>query len=335
MNSINEDLKSRHFRQIYLLYGEEAYLVQQYKHKLLEALCEEGDTMNFARFEGKDISQQEVIDLAETMPFFSDRRVILLEDTGFFKNKCDLIADYMTELPDYLNLIFVEQEVDKRSRMYKAVRDKGHAAEFKMPKNEDLVKWIGGTLKNNGRKIRTDTAELLLERTGSDMGNIRNELEKLICYTEGRDHITTADLDAVCITQTVSKIFDMVRAVVQKDQKQAMALYEDLLALREPPLKILAIMARQFRQMLLAKRMEHEGTAQPEMMKVLGVQYSSTVRSILSCARRYTFSELEGILREFTEMEESVKTGKIGERLAVELMIIRCLEPGQKKKAAT
>lgn len=335
MNSIIEDLKNHNFRQVYLLYGSEAYLVQQYKHKLLKALREEGDTMNFTRFEGKDISQQEVIDLAETMPFFSDRRVILLEDTGFFKNKCDLITDYMAELPDYLNLIFVEQEVDRRSRMYKAVRDKGHAAEFTMPKSEELVKWIGAAFSKNGRKIRTGTAQLLLERTGSDMGNIRNEIEKLICYTEGRDQITTADLDAVSITQTVSKIFDMVRAVAQKDQKQAMALYEDLLALREPPLKILAIMARQFRQMLLSKRMEREGTAVPEIMKALGIPSSYAVRSLLSCAGRYSFSELEGILREFTDMEEAVKTGKIGDRLAVELMIIRCLEPGQKKKAAT
>ena len=71
--------------------------------------------MNFSRFEGKGTEIPKVIDLAETMPFFADRRVILLENTGFFKNKADALADYMGSLPDYLVLIFVEEEVDKRT----------------------------------------------------------------------------------------------------------------------------------------------------------------------------------------------------------------------------
>ena len=88
--------------------GEEAYLKHQYKNKLKNALLPEDDTMNFSRFEGKGTEIPKVIDLAETMPFFADRRVILLENTGFFKNKADALADYMGSLPDYLVLIFVE-----------------------------------------------------------------------------------------------------------------------------------------------------------------------------------------------------------------------------------
>lgn len=78
--------------------------------------------MNFNHYEGKGIDIRQLIDLCETLPFFADRRVILLEDTGFFKNKCEELADYMKELPEYLCMIFVESEVDKRSRMYKAVK---------------------------------------------------------------------------------------------------------------------------------------------------------------------------------------------------------------------
>ena len=84
--------------------------------------------MNFSRFEGKGTEIPKVIDLAETMPFFADRRVILLENTGFFKNKADALADYMGSLPDYLVLIFVEEEVDKRNRMYKAVQKQGKSS---------------------------------------------------------------------------------------------------------------------------------------------------------------------------------------------------------------
>ena len=69
MKSLNEDLKTGQFKQIYLLYGEESYLKKQYKDKLTKAMIPEGDTMNYAYYEGKGINVKEVIDLSETMPF--------------------------------------------------------------------------------------------------------------------------------------------------------------------------------------------------------------------------------------------------------------------------
>lgn len=94
MQRINEDIKSGQFRQIYLLYGEESYLRKQYRDRLKDAMTEDGDTMNYSYFEGKDISVGAVIDLAETLPFFADRRVIVVENSGLFKhggNSCQRI----------------------------------------------------------------------------------------------------------------------------------------------------------------------------------------------------------------------------------------------------
>ena len=84
MKNIQEDIKSGNFKSAYLLCGEEAYLKVQYKNKLLKALNPDDDTMNFNHYEGRNINVKELIDLCETMPFFADRRVVLLEDTGFF-----------------------------------------------------------------------------------------------------------------------------------------------------------------------------------------------------------------------------------------------------------
>ena len=84
MRTIDEDIKTGQFKQIYLLYGNEAYLKKQYKDKLKKAMADAEDTMNFSAFEGKDINVKEVIDLAETLPFFAERRVILIENSGFF-----------------------------------------------------------------------------------------------------------------------------------------------------------------------------------------------------------------------------------------------------------
>lgn len=216
LKNIQEDIKSGKFKQVYLLYGEEAYLKQQYKRNLVKALNPDDDTMNFARYEGKGIDIRELISLFDTMPFFADRRTVLLEDTGFFKNKCEELADYMKNLPDYLYLVFCESEVDKRSRMYKAVKACGSIGEFKQQDEKTLMRWAAGILGKNGRKITQRDVELLLSMTGTDMGNLRMELEKLISYTEGREVVTAADIQAVCTTQTTNKIFDMVRAVTEK-----------------------------------------------------------------------------------------------------------------------
>ena len=322
MKNIQEDIKSGNFKSAYLLCGEEAYLKVQYKNKLLKALNPDDDTMNFNHYEGRNIDVKELIDLCETMPFFADRRVVLLEDPGFFKNKCDELADYMKELPDYLCLVFVEDEVDKRSKMYKAVKSCGRIGEFARQDEKTLMQWAAGILKREGKNITQRDMELLLTMTGIDMGNLRMELEKLITYTGDRNVVTRADIQEVCTTQTQNKIFDMVRAVTEKNQKRALDLYYDLLTLKEPPMRILFLLAKQFRQLLLVKEYTEEGVAQPEMASRLGVP-SFVVRNIASCARSYRISELRQAVTDFVDAEEAVKTGRLQDVLSVELLIVK------------
>ena len=322
LKNIQEDIKTKNFKTAYLLYGEEAYLKQQYKHNLIRALNPDGDDMNFSHYEGKNIDVKELIDLCETMPFFADRRVILLEDTGFFKNKCDELADYMKELPDYLCLVFVEEEVDKRSRMYKAVKSCGRIGEFVRQKENDLLTWGAGILGKEGKRITKGNMELLLTKTGIDMGNLRMELEKLITYTGERTVVTAADIEEICTTQTQNKIFDMVRAVTDRNQEKALELYYDLLTLREPPMRILFLLAKQFRQLLLVKEYSQEGVAQPEMASRLGIP-SFAVRNIAICARSYQTSELRQAVTDCVDAEEAVKTGRLQDLLSVELLIIK------------
>ena len=322
MKNIQEDIKTGNFKQAYLLYGEEAYLKQQYKHNLIKALNPDGDTMNFSHYEGKGTDVKQLIDLCETMPFFAERRVILLEDTGFFKNKCDELADYMKALPDYLCMVFAESEVDKRSRMYKAVKNCGRIAEFVRQDEKTLMRWAAGLLGKEGKKITQKDMELLLTKTGVDMGNLRMELEKLITYTGERDVVTGADIEAVCTTQTQNKIFDMVRAVTEKNQKRALDLYYDLLTLKEPPMRILFLLAKQFRQLLLTKKYMREELPQTEIASRWGIP-SFVVRNIASCARSYTEQELEQAVEDFVDAEEAVKTGRLQDVMSVELLIIR------------
>ena len=111
MKTIDEQIRTGQFSNIYLLYGQENYLKQQYKNKLKQALAAPDDTMNTAYCEGSKINPLAVIDLAETMPFFAERRLILIEDSGFFKSGCDPLAEYLPKVPSSTIFIFTENEV--------------------------------------------------------------------------------------------------------------------------------------------------------------------------------------------------------------------------------
>ena len=197
MKTLQEDLKTGNFKHCYLLYGEEPYLVQQYKTRLKNALSVEGDTMNTSVFSGKDIRPEALIDLAETLPFFAERRVILVENSGFFKKSTEELAAYMGELPETSYFIFAEEDVDKRGKMYKQVKKYGSVVEFKRQTDAVLMQWILGTLKKENKRITRSVMELFLSKTGNDMELITQELEKLLCYTMEKEVIEAVPIRSV------------------------------------------------------------------------------------------------------------------------------------------
>ena len=322
MKMLAEDIKNGSFKSSYLLYGEEAYLRTQYKNRLKNALADPSDTMNFSRFEGKGINPAEIISLAETLPFFAERRLILIEDSGFFKNKCDELADYLPNMPDTTCLLFVETEVDKRNRLYKAVQKYGRVTEFQLQDERTLMKWILGTLKKENKKITESTLKLFLGRTGSDMENIHMELEKLLSYTIGREVITSEDVEEICTMQTTGQIFEMIRAIAEKKQRLALDLYYDLLALKEPPMRILFLIARQFNQLLLVKSLTAKGMDRASVASKAQIAPFIAGR-LMTQARSFTMQQLRNAVQDCVDAEEAVKTGRMTDVLSVEILIVK------------
>lgn len=319
---IDEDIKTGQFQNIYLLYGEEAYLKRQYKDKLVQALVEKGDTMNFSSYEGKDINPKELIDLAETMPFFAKHRVILVEDSGFFKNSCEDLAGYLPDLPESTCFLFVESEVDKRSKMYKQVKKSGRIVCFDRQSDEILMRWVGTRLKREGKTMTRAAYQHFIEKTGNDMENIDKELEKLICYCLDLEAIDIEQVEAVCVEQTTNKIFDMVNAISEKRQKAALDLYYDLLTLKEPPMRILFLILRQFQKLMLIKELSLQGTDNRTIASKAGMP-EFAVRKNQAMAKNFKMEQLQSAIEDGIELEESVKTGRMNDRIAVEVLIVK------------
>lgn len=325
MQKINSDIKSGSFAPVYLLYGEEAFLRRSYKNRLRQAMVGD-DTMNFTYYEGKDFSITELMDIAETLPFFAERRLIIVENSGFFKKESGELADYLDRMPDTTHLLFVEEEVDKRNKLYKRITKLGYAAECKRQTAGELKKWAARGLAGFGKKITESTLELFLTKTGDDMENIHRELEKLIGYVGEREVVEAKDVEAITTTQLSNRIFDMIHAIAAGERRKALALYGDLLALKEPPMRILFLIARQFHGLLQVKELREQGAGKDEIAAKCRLQ-PFLVGRYMSQASRFTKEQLENYVRLAVETEDAVKKGNLKDNLAVELLLVQFTSP--------
>ncbi len=320
---LNEDITSGNLKQCYLVYGEEAYLRLQNRDKLVKAMGGDASSMNFTRYEGDACDPAAIIDMAETMPFLSDKRVILVENSGFFKNGCPELADYLKEPAEAAYFIFVEKEVDRRKDIYKAAAKLGLDINCDEQDEDTLKRWIASKFRSEGKNISAGAVAFLIDRVGTDMSNISTEIEKLVCYCIDRDEVTNADIEAVCANWITSRIFAMTDAIVEKNRKKAIDLYYDLLALKEPPAKILALITRQFNLMLQIKEMDENRKDKGTIASAVGLM-PFLVGKYVAWAKNYSYKELRDALELCASNDEAVKTGKLDYVISVEIVIIGC-----------
>lgn len=319
MQRIKEHIKTRRFSRFYLLYGEEDYLKKLYKNQLKAAVLADGGDMNYSRFEGRGISITQLTETAQTLPFFNDYRFILIEDSGLFKSQSDL-ADLIKDFPDTTVLVFSEKEIDKRNRLYKAVSSMGIICEMNGMEEKNLKLWAASLLSKEHKKIRESDLVYLFEKSGTDMELLSRELEKLISYTGSRDIVTRNDIDEICTTQVTSRIFVMIDNLAAGNTAAALHLYKDLLSNREKPLSILFLISRHFNILLQIKESETLGLDDKTAAAHAGVPPFS-IRKYRSQSRNFTEKQLKNFLESCLEIENKVKSGRLNEQMAVELLL--------------
>lgn len=176
--------------------------------------------------------------------------------------------------------------------------------------------------QKENKRITADALNLLLDRTGTDMENIAKEVEKLVCYKYYDEGITKEDVEELCTVRIQNKIFDMVEAVANKKQKQALDLYYDLLALKEAPMKILALIARQFHLLLQVREMKSKGYEEAAIAQKTGLNPYFLKKKYLPQSSHFSPEQLQKALQACVQAEEDVKTGKVSDLLSVELIIV-------------
>jgi len=319
MKVIKEHIKTGEFKQLYLLYGSEDYLKKLYRDKLRTAILHEDD-MNYSYFEGKDVEPRKVSEIAQTLPFFSEKRLIIIENSGLFKTSNEF-SELLATIPESTIIIFLETEIDKRNKLFKLIKDRGTVSEMNGLDEQNLKLFIASIFKQESKSITETTIIYLLDKTGTDMMNICNEVEKVITFTYGRDVVTKEDIEEIVTTQITGKIFQMIDAIGSKQQSKALDMYYDLLSLREKPMSILYLITRHFNILLQTKDLQSLGFAGTGISEKVGIP-PFAVNKYLGQAKNFTSKRLMEALEFGTLIEEQVKTGLMIEKIGVELFII-------------
>ena len=317
---MNEDLRSRQWKNIYVLTGNDDFLKRSYKNRLKEGILGE-DTMNYACFEGKETQVQDLISIGETLPFLAPWRCIVAENTGFFKSSPEPLLKFFDRMPPTTVLIFVEAEVDERGKAYKRMKDKGYKALLNHPNRRELSAWAAGTLARYQKKITPSVMEFFLDQVGEDMERLKGEIEKLEAYLGDREVVELEDIGAITTRSLKDRVFDMISAVSMNRMKEAFSLYEELLALQKDPMGILYLITKQYNQLYQVKEMTLEGMSREAIAKEMKL-HSFVVSKLISQAGRYDKHRILGFLNRSLKLEEAVKQGRLQGNMALELLIL-------------
>lgn len=334
IDALKEDIKNKEIRNIYLFYGPEDYLKKYYLESIENlVLNEELKVLNKIVLEGK-VDIKKIIDHCETLPVFAEKKVVLVKNSGVFKskkksgeeskakNQKDELTSYLENFPQSVCLIFYEEEIDKRMKAVDMVKKKGLIVEFNFQKPMELIKWVAKVFRSYHKSIDQNTASQLVESCEPGMNDILNEVNKLILYLGDRTQVTSQDVDKVCTKSIKSRIFDLTDAISQKNAGRALKLLDEMVILKEPLPKILFMIARQFRMILEMKLLAAEGLRTDQAASKMSISPYAAGK-VYKLAGGFTVDMLKEAIGECLELDISVKTGKIVDRIAAELLIAK------------
>lgn len=274
LSPLQEKLKSENLCGLYLFTGEETFNKDFYISKFKTAF--ENNPMaefNVLTFDGKETPSDTILGAIESYPVMADNKLVIIKNSGIFKSVSEKDKELWTELfknpPDYAVVIFDEAELDGRSALLKKFKETGIFAEFEYLDNTTMSSWIKGFLTKRGYGIQPDATNELMSRAGASMGNVHNEMNKLMDFCGEGATITKADVETVVAKSLQDKVFDMLDAILTGNRNVAFSILSDLKLLREEPAKIVPLLGNSVSGMLKTKLLQKEGCQ--NIASVLGV----------------------------------------------------------------
>ena len=329
MYVILDDIKNRKLKQVYLLFGEEKYLIRQYRDSLIKNVTKKSNLselkgdMNYLRIEGTDATPTAIVDFGNTIPFFADYRLLVVENSGLFEGDAgNKVAEFLNDIPEQTTILFVENTVYRTTKLFKAVEKYGHCAEFKQMTEDKIKQWIAKRAASEGKSITVGAVNEVIKRIGYDMSDISMELEKLFCYCLNKEVIEKSDVETIVTTHLSDHVFDMIAAMGRGDSEEALRLYYDLLGLRVPCQKIHSLIVRQFNQLYMVRELRDKGYDKRRIADKTGMK-PFVVDKCLGQIAGFSLKGLRNALTDCAEYEQNYKLGNISDKLGLEIILVK------------
>ena len=293
---LKADLTAGTPENVYLFYGEESYLREYYLGELRRVLVPAGfEEFNYHRLEGKDLTVQLLVEMAEAMPMMAERTLIVATDWDLFRlneDQRERLISFLEDVPPYCCVALVYDTVEyKPNRTMKklcAALDRHvQTVEFRAADNSDLVVWIGRRFKAMGKEIDRQTAEYLIFTCGALMTGLVPEIAKIGSYAKGKT-ITQKDIDAVADPVLDAVVFDMTNAITAGNYDRAAGLLDQLLKQQEEPFLLLGAMGRELRRLYTARLAIDSGKDKAWLMDLWGYKSDYPVKLLLGAAKKTT-----------------------------------------------
>ena len=328
---IFEEIKKGEVSGIYLFYGEEEYVKDQALAQIVKSFFPRGMqefNLNVIDAANKDI--KDILNACDTLPFIVPKKLVVVKDFPITAAKkqimhVDKLIEYLTRIPSTTCLIFFNRgQIDMRVSMYAAIKKHGKTVEFSYLKPEDTQKWVAGTLRKHSKRIDNASLQYMIHLVGNRIGDLNNEVLKLISYAKDEDNIKSEDIDAVVVPNHEYSAFQLLDFIGRRDVGGSIALLNKLIAQGENPISLLAMTAKQLRTILLCCCLREEGLSDVQMSKKI-VGHPFAVKKNIEQSRYFTTEKIKEGVKICLETDYGIKSGRIREKAALELLLVRFL----------
>lgn len=310
-------------KPVYLIYGEEELLLARALHRLRGRIAEAADlTFNYEAFDGESADVGDVIAAANTLPFASERRLVVVTNVQKLNAAAQAqLSSYAADPSPSTCLVLVAGKMRKDSKLLKAVAATGGAAEYAAPRRNEYPAWVVQLFESRGRALTRDGAEVLVRAVGRDLRRLETEAEKIIAFAGHRTTLTREDVTGVVVETAPVSIFEFLDAVGARECGRALELLDRLIRGGDEVMGIHAMTIRHLRMLVSVSALLGRGADTRTIMREVGMA-DWQLRNITPQARRFEPGELSAALRSAAEMEARMKSGRGEPRLLMERWLV-------------
>lgn len=326
IRELDKQISTGNIAKLYFFFGPEQFLLEKkiasIKNKVIPSELEE---FNYIKFDSKKVSAEDIILALRSVPVMSEKIMVVVKNSGIFENSKQKdftrICDELSLLPDYICVIFTEDDFSKKKEKNLEVF-KGNVVKFDFLPQTQFELWLEKMFDEQGKSILMRDIKEISERCGFSMANAYNEFNKLIAYVGERTQITHEDVDRV-VTKTIdAKIFDIIDNIALKKTSQTLADIRALEASGENASMVMTLISTRISELLMVKHLLSERLGSKEIAEYFEPKRPPfVVDKLISQSKKFEEEYLKRMTLKGLKYTADVRSGLLDKWVAAEMYV--------------